>query len=71
MSPTVIEFPVPMLGFAAYSGTGKTTLLLRLPPLLERIELRIAVIKHAHHACEIVQARTERCFSRMIRISSP
>jgi molybdopterin-guanine dinucleotide biosynthesis adapter protein len=40
---------VPVLGFAAYSGTGKTTLLRKLLPLLTREGLRVAVIKHAHH----------------------
>jgi molybdopterin-guanine dinucleotide biosynthesis protein B len=40
---------VPILGFAAYSGTGKTTLLRKLLPLLRARGLRIAVIKHAHH----------------------
>jgi molybdopterin-guanine dinucleotide biosynthesis protein B len=40
---------VPVLGFAAYSGTGKTTLLRKLLPRLTREGLRVAVIKHAHH----------------------
>ena len=30
-------FPIPLIGFAAYSGTGKTTLLVRLLPLLRWI----------------------------------
>lgn len=45
--------PVPLLGFAARSGTGKTTLLTRLIPLLTARGLRIGVIKHSHHAFEI------------------
>ena len=44
-----ISFPRPVLGFAAYSGTGKTTLLVQLLPLLREKGLRIAMIKHAHH----------------------
>src|SRR5689334_21649650 len=40
----------PTLGFAAYSGTGKTTLLRRIIPLLRERGLRVAVIKHAHHS---------------------
>ena len=40
---------VPILGFSAYSGTGKTTLLRQLIPLLKARGLRISVIKHAHH----------------------
>jgi len=46
---TKINYPKPLLGFAAYSGTGKTTLLLKLIPILKSRGLRIAVIKHAHH----------------------
>ncbi|MEJ2061395.1 MAG: molybdopterin-guanine dinucleotide biosynthesis protein MobB [Gammaproteobacteria bacterium] len=43
----------PLLGFAAWSGTGKTTLLVSLLPLLREQGLRIAVIKHAHHEFDI------------------
>ena len=43
----------PVLGFAAYSGTGKTTLLERLIPLLAARGVRVALIKHAHHDFEI------------------
>ena len=55
MNPSALEFPVPVLGFAAFSGTGKTTLLLKLLPLLKRTGLRIAVVKHAHHTFEMDQ----------------
>ena len=44
---------VPVLGFAAYSGTGKTTLMLKLLPLLRARGHRIGVVKHAHHSFEI------------------
>ena len=40
---------IPILGFSAYSGTGKTTLLRQLIPALKARGLRISVIKHAHH----------------------
>ncbi len=43
----------PVLGFAAYSGTGKTTLLVRLIPLLYEMGIRVGVIKHAHHTFDI------------------
>jgi molybdopterin-guanine dinucleotide biosynthesis protein B len=43
----------PLLGFAAASGTGKTTLLTKLIPLLKKSGLRIGVIKHSHHNFEI------------------
>ena len=40
---------IPVLGFVAYSGTGKTTLLLKIIPLLKQNDLRIGMIKHTHH----------------------
>ena len=42
----------PILGIAAWSGTGKTTLLEKLLPLLAAYGLKVAVIKHAHHSFE-------------------
>lgn len=48
-----MKFNVPVLGFAAYSGTGKTTLLLKLIPLLKQEGIRVALIKHAHHEFDI------------------
>ena len=50
---TDILYAKPVLGFAAYSGTGKTTLLVKLLPLLRQQGLRIAMIKHAHHKFEV------------------
>jgi molybdopterin-guanine dinucleotide biosynthesis protein B len=44
---------VPLLGFAAASGTGKTTLLTQLIPLLKKQGLRVGLIKHSHHNFEI------------------
>ena len=44
---------VPVLGIVAWSGTGKTTLLVRLIPLLRAEGLRLALIKHAHHRFDI------------------
>ncbi len=44
---------IPILGFSAYSGTGKTTLLRQLIPLLKQRDLRVSVIKHAHHHFEL------------------
>jgi molybdopterin-guanine dinucleotide biosynthesis adapter protein len=41
---------IPVLGIAAYSGTGKTTLLRQLLSLLRARGLRVAVVKHAHHS---------------------
>jgi molybdopterin-guanine dinucleotide biosynthesis protein B len=46
---------LPLLGIAAWSGTGKTTLLEALLPRLAQRGLRTAVIKHAHHAFDVDQ----------------
>lgn len=46
---------IPILGFAAFSGTGKTTLLTQLIPILKHNGLRIGLIKHSHHNFEIDQ----------------
>lgn len=48
-----LVFKKPVLGFSAYSGTGKTTLLVKLIPLLRSRGLRIGVIKQTHHDFEI------------------
>jgi len=55
----VIEFPLPILGFSAFSGTGKTTLLTRLLPILKQQGLRIGAVKHAHHLFEVDHRQTD------------
>jgi molybdopterin-guanine dinucleotide biosynthesis adapter protein len=44
---------IPLVGFAAYSGTGKTTLLIKLLSIFNERGLRVGVVKHAHHTFEI------------------
>jgi len=39
----------PLIGFAAFSGTGKTTLLEQLIPELNQANIRVAMVKHTHH----------------------
>lgn len=51
----MIQFPVPAIGFSAFSGTGKTTLLRQLIPILKSKGLRIGMVKHSHHDIEIDQ----------------
>lgn len=46
---------VPILGFAAFSGTGKTTLLTHLIPIFKRRGLSVGLIKHSHHNFQIDQ----------------
>lgn len=41
-----------VVGFAGFSGAGKTTLIERLVPMLKAHGLRVSVIKHAHHGLE-------------------
>ena len=44
---------IPVIAFAAYSGTGKTTLIEKLVCELKNRGLRLAVIKHDGHKFEI------------------
>ncbi|WP_434361425.1 bifunctional molybdopterin-guanine dinucleotide biosynthesis adaptor protein MobB/molybdopterin molybdotransferase MoeA [Parasalinivibrio latis] len=44
---------LPILGFAAFSGTGKTTLLEALLPKLVETGIRVAMVKHAHHEFDV------------------
>ncbi|MCR9386285.1 bifunctional molybdopterin-guanine dinucleotide biosynthesis adaptor protein MobB/molybdopterin molybdotransferase MoeA [Vibrio metoecus] len=57
MTPSANQNPqrpnLPLLGFAAYSGTGKTTLLEALLPKLTAAGLRIGLLKHAHHDFDV------------------
>src|ERR1700712_4349780 len=42
-----------VVGFAGYSGAGKTTLIERLIPALKARGLKVSVVKHAHHGFDI------------------
>lgn len=46
---------LPIVGFAAYSGTGKTTLLKKLLPILKARGVRVGMVKHAHHTFDVDQ----------------
>jgi molybdopterin-guanine dinucleotide biosynthesis adapter protein len=43
------------IGIAGWSGAGKTTLIKRLIPELNRRGLSVSTIKHAHHAFDVDQ----------------
>ena len=45
-----------VIGFAGYSGAGKTTLVERLIPVLKLHGQRVSVVKHAHHKFDIDDA---------------
>lgn len=47
------DYFCPVIGFCAYSGTGKTTLLTKIIPLIKARGVRLAMIKHAHHQLEL------------------
>ena len=49
----LIKTDRPLLGFSAYSGTGKTTLLSKILPVLKSQGIRVGVLKHAHHNFDI------------------
>jgi molybdopterin-guanine dinucleotide biosynthesis protein B len=42
-----------VLGIAGWSGSGKTTLITKLIPLLASRGVRVATLKHAHHAFDV------------------
>ncbi|QKJ89110.1 molybdopterin-guanine dinucleotide biosynthesis adapter protein [Paramixta manurensis] len=44
---------VPLLAIVAWSGTGKTTLLKQLIPLLKAKGIRPGLIKHTHHDMDV------------------
>lgn len=50
--PEAIKIP-PVIGFSAFSGAGKTTLLKKVIAELRARDIRIAVIKHAHHDFDV------------------
>jgi molybdopterin-guanine dinucleotide biosynthesis protein MobB len=55
MATDFTQSPISILGFAAYSGTGKTTLLAKVIPLLVEAGVRVALVKHAHHRFDVDQ----------------
>lgn len=55
MTPTHLDNPARVIGLAGWSGAGKTTLLARLIPALTARGLRVATVKHAHHAFDVDQ----------------
>lgn len=68
MNPTLI-------GFAAWSGTGKTTLLEAVVTCLQARGYRVAVVKHAHHDFDIDQPgkdshRLRQAGARQVMVAS-
>lgn len=44
---------IPVISIYGFSGSGKTSLLVKIIPLLKEKGYRVAVIKHAHHGFDI------------------
>ncbi len=53
VNKTLSNARIPVIGFVAFSGTGKTTLLTQLIPLLREKGIRLAAVKHSHHKFDI------------------
>ena len=50
----MILHPTPrVIGFAGWSGAGKTTLITKLIPALKAQGYRVSTIKHAHHGFDV------------------
>lgn len=52
-------YPVPVFGIAGWKKSGKTTLTVRLVEEFTRRGLKVATIKHAHHAFQIDDGETD------------
>jgi molybdopterin-guanine dinucleotide biosynthesis protein B len=50
---------LPVIGIAGWKKSGKTTLVTRLIAELTRRGLKVATVKHAHHAFQIDEAETD------------
>ena len=42
-----------ILGFAGWSGSGKTTLIKNIIPYLNKLNISVSTVKHAHEEFEI------------------
>lgn len=67
---------IPVVGFAGYSGVGKTTLMEKVVRELKRKGLRIAVVKHDAHGFDLDQPekdswRYAQAGSDLIVLASP
>jgi molybdopterin-guanine dinucleotide biosynthesis protein B len=50
---------IPVIGIAGWKKSGKTTLVTRLITELTRRGLKVATVKHAHHAFQIDEGETD------------
>jgi molybdopterin-guanine dinucleotide biosynthesis adapter protein len=54
-----------IIGIAGWSGAGKTTLILKLIPLLTARGLKVSTLKHAHHMFDVDQPGKDSHSHRM------
>ncbi len=59
MSLTHAPTGTPILGIAGWKNSGKTTLVVRLVAEFTRRGLRVATLKHAHHAFDVDPGETD------------
>jgi molybdopterin-guanine dinucleotide biosynthesis protein B len=59
MKPITGKNGTPVVGIAGWKKSGKTTLTVRLVEAFTRRGLRVATVKHAHHAFQIDDAETD------------
>ena len=59
MNRTLSRYPVPIIGIAGWKKSGKTTLTTRLVAAFTRRGLKVATVKHAHHAFQIDDGETD------------
>ncbi len=59
MNRTSPRYPVPIIGIAGWKKSGKTTLTTRLVEAFTRRGLKVATVKHAHHAFQIDDGETD------------
>lgn len=59
MQPPSLPAKSPVIGIAGWKKSGKTTLTVRLVAEFTRRGLKVATVKHAHHAFQIDEGETD------------
>lgn len=59
MRPAPRASDTPIIGIAGWKNSGKTTLVVRLVEEFTRRGLKVATVKHAHHAFQVDEGETD------------